>query len=63
MYLVFQPHFLFGMLIWIGAAWIIGKLGQNKSYGFLGNFLISFFFTPIVGILVLLAADDRRPRV
>jgi hypothetical protein len=62
MFVIFTPHFLIAMLIWIGAAWIIAKLGQNRRYGFLGNFLISFFFSPIVGILVLLGSDERKPQ-
>ena len=61
MFVIFTPHFLLGMLIWIGAAWIIAHLGRNRRYGFLGNFLISFLFSPIVGLLVLLGSDERKP--
>jgi hypothetical protein len=60
MVIFFHPQFLIGLLIWVGAAWIIGQLGRNRRYGFLGNFLISFFFSPIVGVLVLLAGDERK---
>jgi hypothetical protein len=60
MFIIFSPHFLFGLLIWVGAAWVIGQLGRDKRYGFMGNFLISFFFSPIVGVLVLLAGADRK---
>lgn len=56
----FSPYFLF---FWIAAAWLIGILGKNRRYGFLGNFLISFLFSPVVGVIVLLASDDRvEPR-
>jgi hypothetical protein len=57
-----HPAFLMSMLIWLAAAWIIGQLGRNKRFGFLGNFLIAFIFSPVVGVLVLLASDDRRQR-
>lgn len=56
---LFNPYFLF---FWIGSAWLIGILGKHRRYGFLGNFLISFLFSPVVGIIVLLASDDRYER-
>ncbi|MFN3460894.1 MAG: hypothetical protein ACK4ZN_07780 [Oceanibaculum sp.] len=52
----FHPTFL---VTWIGASWLIGILGRNKRFGFLGNFLISFLFSPVVGVIVLLASDDK----
>jgi hypothetical protein len=48
------------MFLWIAAAWLIGLIGRHKRFGFFGNFLISFLFSPLVGIIVLLASDDRR---
>ncbi len=45
---------------WIALSWLIGLLGRNKRFGFFGNFLISFLFSPVVGVIVLLASDDRR---
>ena len=50
------------LFIWIGASWLIGILGKDKRFGFFGNFLVSFLFSPIVGIIVLLASDDRVPK-
>ncbi|NDV85368.1 hypothetical protein GTW51_01490 [Aurantimonas aggregata] len=50
-----------GFLIWAVASWVIGMLGRDTRFGFAGNFLISFFFSPLVGIIVLIAADRRRP--
>ncbi|WP_029061343.1 hypothetical protein [Labrenzia sp. DG1229] len=47
-------------LIWVVAAWIIGILGRDTRFGFVGNFLIAFVFSPIVGILVLLAAERAK---
>jgi len=49
-------------LIWVVASWIIGMLGRETRFGFAGNFLVSFLFSPLVGIIVLLASDRwRRP--
>ena len=59
---IFHPTAFIGILVWLAAAWIIGQLGRNKRFGFLGNFLISFIFSPVVGVLVLLASDDRQRR-
>ena len=56
------PYFMSPWLIivWIFAAWVIGMLGRDKRFGFFGNFLMSFLFSPIVGAIVLIASDDRR---
>lgn len=48
-------------LIWAGASWVIGMLGRDTRFGFAGNFLIAFFFSPLVGIIVLIASERRRP--
>lgn len=53
---LFHPAFL---VTWVGASWLIGILGRNKRFGFLGNFLIAFLFSPLVGVIVLLASDDK----
>lgn len=47
-------------LIWVVASWIIGMLGRDTRFGFAGNFLIAFLFSPLVGVIVLLAAERRR---
>lgn len=52
----FHPGFMF---FWIAFSWLIALLGRNKRFGFFGNFLISFLFSPVVGLIVLLASDDR----
>jgi len=56
---LYNPLFV---LFWIGCAWLIGLLGRNKRYGFLGNFLVSLVFSPVVGVIVLLASDDRKEK-
>ena len=50
-------------LAWVGISWLIGYLGKNKRFGFFGNFVISIAFSPLIGVIVLMASDDRVPRV
>ena len=50
------------LVLWIAASWGIGFLGRDKRFGFWGNFLMSFLFSPIVGALVLLVSDNRPHR-
>ncbi|MCW2306581.1 hypothetical protein [Rhodobium gokarnense] len=47
-------------LFWVVASWIIGMLGRDTRFGFAGNFLVAFLFSPLVGIIVLLASDRSR---
>ncbi len=43
-------------------SWFLGMVGRDYKFGFWGNFLISLVFTPIIGLIVVLA-QDRRPEV
>lgn len=47
-------------LVWVVASWIIGMLGRDTRFGFFGNFLISFLFSPLVGVILLIASDRSR---
>lgn len=38
---------------------IIGAFGKEKKIGFWGAFLLSFFFTPLVGILVVIFSKSK----
>lgn len=38
---------------------LVAYLGKNTKFGFWGNFWVSLLLTPIVGIIVLLAQDQR----
>lgn len=51
-------------LIWVVASWIIGMIGRETRFGFAGNFLVAFLFSPLVGVIVLLASErwTRSPR-
>lgn len=44
----------------IFCSWFLGMIGRDYKFGFWGNFWISLIFTPIIGVIVLLA-QDRRP--
>lgn len=46
---------------YLGLCFIIALLGANRKFGFLGYFFCSLFLTPVIGALVLLASDERRP--
>lgn len=53
------PYLIYLILI-VVFSWFLGMIGRDYKYGFWGNFFISLIFTPIVGLLVLLA-QDRHP--
>ena len=55
------PNLVFFVLLLL-FSWGVGFIGRDYKYGFWGNFLVSMIFTPVVGVLVLLA-QDRRVRV
>jgi len=38
---------------------LIGLLGINRKLGFWGYFFGSLLFTPLIGLLLLLASDPR----
>ena len=46
--------------IWIVAAVLIGFLGRRYRFGFWGHFFASVLLTPVVGVLLLLAATPTR---
>jgi biotin transporter BioY len=54
-----SPAFLIG---WIVASLVIGLLGKNRKFGFCGNFLLSFIFSPLVGLIILLASDKKMKK-
>jgi hypothetical protein len=48
------------VLLWVFLAMIIGFLGRNFRFGFWGYFFASVLFTPIIGVLMLVAAVPLR---
>ena len=45
---------------YIGLCLIIGLIGRKHKFGFWGHFFCSLALTPIIGILLILAAGPRR---
>jgi len=48
------------LLVYLMVSILIGKLGRDCKFGFWGNFFLSFIFTPLIGLIILLA-QDRHP--
>lgn len=51
-----------GLIVYVGLALLIGYVGRDKKLGFVGNFLISLFLTPVVGLIVWLVQSDAAPK-
>jgi hypothetical protein len=49
------------ILVYLIICFVVGLLGQHRSIGFVGFFLISLFLTPIVSLVILLLAVERKP--
>jgi hypothetical protein len=47
------------LILYVGLCWLLGYLGRHAKFSFWGNFWVSIIFTPIIGIIVLLAQDIR----
>jgi hypothetical protein len=48
-------------LLWFLLAALIGYLGRHRAAGFLGFFLASVFFSPLVAFLILVLSRPARP--
>lgn len=48
-------------LIYLVASFLVGLLGKNRKFGFWGYFFGSLLLTPIIGLLLVLGADKRKP--
>ncbi len=46
-------HLLFSLLV--------GLLGRHRKFGFWGYFFGSIVLTPVIGLLMVLASDPRKP--
>lgn len=49
---------MIGLLLYVGLALLIGYIGREKRFGFVGNFLASLFFTPLLGFVFYLLQHD-----
>ncbi len=39
---------------------MVGALGRNKRFRFIGYFILSFLLTPVVGLLFIIASDEKK---
>ena len=49
--------FLCTAVSWILLSFVVGSMGSGRSIGFIGAFLLSLIFSPIIGILIVIASD------
>jgi hypothetical protein len=47
-------------LFYIAFCALVGWFGSKRRFGFWGHFFVSFLFTPIVGLLVVIASDPAK---
>ena len=45
---------------WLVGALLVAVLGRNRRFGFWGYFFASLLLTPIIGLLMLLAAIPTK---
>jgi len=50
-------------LVWLFLGMLIGWMGKNRKFGFWGYMLLSLVLSPLVGLLLVLASDTRKPKV
>jgi hypothetical protein len=51
-----------GAIIYLGLCVLIGYIGRDKKFGFIGNFLISLFLSPVIGLIVWLVQSDAEKK-
>jgi hypothetical protein len=45
--------------LWVLGSLLLAYLGKNSKFGFWGMFFCSMLLTPVIGLLVLLASNDK----
>jgi hypothetical protein len=53
---------MWGVLLWIVVAILVGFAGLNKKGGFWRALLIGMIFSPIVSLILVLGSANRNPR-
>lgn len=48
-----------GLLAYLGLCALIGHIGRDKKFGFIGNFFLSLFLSPLVGFVIWLFEADK----
>jgi hypothetical protein len=52
-------HYISFIVIYIFLAIFVAYLGQNRKWGFWGYLWSSLIFTPLLGLIFILASDPR----
>ena len=47
-------------LVYVGLCFLVAAVGKARPLRFWGYFFSSFLFTPLVGLLLLMAAGKKR---
>jgi hypothetical protein len=47
-------------LFYIAFCVLVGWFGSKRRFGFWGHFFVSLIFTPIVGLLLVIASDPSK---
>ena len=47
-------------LFYLAFCALIGWFGSKRRFGFWGHFFVSFIFTPVVGLLLVIASDPSK---
>jgi hypothetical protein len=51
-----------GLIVYLGLCVLIGYIGRDKKFGFVGNALIALFLSPVIGFIVWLVQADAEPK-
>lgn len=52
--------FQMAIIVFVGSI-LVGLLGRNRKFGFWGYFFASILLSPIIGLLLVVASDKRKP--
>jgi len=58
-----MPHYLIIAVLWFVGSFVIALFGSRFRFGFWGYFFGSLILSPIIGLLLLLAAIPPREKI
>jgi len=54
-------HIIVIVVLYLLLCLLLGLMGRNRKFGFWGYFFGSIVVTPVIGLLLVLASDPRKP--
>ncbi len=54
-------HPIVMIVVYLLLCLLMGLLGRHRKFGFWGYFFGSIVLTPVIGLLLVLASDPRKP--